>query len=146
MFANTNQLEAMEDMIKAFTITFHNIPDTWTELAEMYYELGKLDDARKMRTIAFNSIIAEEESKYSYFNFINPTFTNIDFLTVIELTIQFALLEFRYGAQAEGEMLFETVLFSHPEMEDVWNVYVKELQNKGCTESANRVLRRSISH
>lgn len=67
------------------------------------------------------------------------------FPTDINKLVQFAIMEFKYGEQCQGEVLFETILSSYPGRVDVWNSYVDQLVKKGCIDSARRVLERATS-
>lgn len=61
------------------------------------------------------------------------------------MLVQFAIMEFKYGEQNQGEVLFETILSSYPGRVDVWNSYVDQLVKKQCIDSARRVLERATT-
>lgn len=61
------------------------------------------------------------------------------------MMVQFAIMEFKYGEQNQGEVLFETILSSYPERVDVWSSYVDQLVKKGCIDLARHVLERATS-
>lgn len=61
------------------------------------------------------------------------------------MLVQFAIMEFKYGEQNQGEVLFETILSSYASRVDVWSSYVDQLVKKGCIDSARRVLERATA-
>lgn len=58
--------------------------------------------------------------------------------------VQFAIMEFKYGDQYQGEMMFESILYSYPTKVNVWNTYVDQLVKKGNIDFARRVLEKAI--
>lgn len=54
----------------------------------------------------------------------------------MNMLVQFAIFEFKYGEQSQGEVLFETILESYPGRVDVWCSYVDQLTKKGSIDLA----------
>lgn len=143
MLANSKKYQEMEDKLKKFRGKFKSMPKTWIEMARIYYDLERFDDARKLKEGALISITDKKQRKPSISSIFSH-FINV-FLIDVDMLVQFAIMEFKYGEQSQGEVLFETILSSYPGRVDVWNSYVDQLVKKSCIDLARRVLERATA-
>lgn len=56
----------MEEKMKKFRGKFKSLPKTWIEMARVYFDLEKFDEARKLREGALKSIIDKKQRKYFF--------------------------------------------------------------------------------
>lgn len=61
MFADAKKYEEMEEKMKKFRGKFKALQKTWTEMAKVYYEMGKFDEARKLKEGALKSITDKKQ-------------------------------------------------------------------------------------
>lgn len=61
MFADAKKYEEMEEKMKKFRGKFKAMPKTWIEMAKVYYEMEKFDEARKLREGALKSITDKKQ-------------------------------------------------------------------------------------
>lgn len=64
MFAKADEFEAMDEKIKIFCDVFQTIPETWCDIAEVYFTLGRFDEARCLKQVAMDTAVEEEKSKH----------------------------------------------------------------------------------
>lgn len=64
MFADVKKYEEMEAKMKKFRGKFKGLPKTWIEMARVYYEMQKFDEARKLKEGALKSITDKKQRKF----------------------------------------------------------------------------------
>lgn len=66
MFADSRKYEEMEEKMKKFRGKFKALPKTWIEMSKVYYEMGKIEEARKLKVPAMQSIPDKKQRKFNF--------------------------------------------------------------------------------
>ncbi|XP_031342508.1 protein RRP5 homolog [Photinus pyralis] len=124
LFANSKRYSEMNEKIKKMKTKHKTDPKMWTGIARVYYKCGHLQDARNVHSSALKTVHSKADH--------------------VDLVVQFAVMEFKYGEKHHAEALFETVLQENPKRVDVWSTYVDQMVKKDNIEGARRVLERAV--
>ncbi|XP_076269943.1 ribosomal RNA Processing 5 isoform X1 [Rhynchophorus ferrugineus] len=124
MFADDGKYEEMEEKVKKVKSKYKQEPNMWLELGQNYYRIGKFKEARQCKDAALRSITDKK--------------------TQMNIIVQFAVMEFKFGEEEQACAIFESILTTDPKKINILFTYVDQLVKKGQIEQARQVLERSV--
>ncbi|XP_011409409.2 PREDICTED: protein RRP5 homolog [Amphimedon queenslandica] len=124
IYVTSNKPESADQLYQIMCKKFSSNIQVWSQYGRFLMEQGKADLARKILQRSFKSLTKKQH---------------------VDITKQFAQLEFKYGEMERGCTLFENLVSSYPRKVDIWSVYIDMLTKKGEMDRVRDVFERAVS-
>ncbi|KAF7994681.1 hypothetical protein HCN44_004153 [Aphidius gifuensis] len=123
IYSNNKCITELEKIVKTLTAKFRTDPQVWIDCGCAFLKSGSKDKSRHTMQRALQSL---PDNKH------------------VDIIIQFAILENKYGDKERFKTLFEQILTSYPKRIDVWTSFVDLLIKDNDIDAARSVLERAV--